>query len=28
MMQALRGSVLEYRDPLAPVGESDWDLVP
>lgn len=27
-LQDLRGSVLEYQDPLAPVGEADWDLVP
>jgi prevent-host-death family protein len=27
-LEELRGSVIEYRDPLAPVGEDDWDLVP
>jgi prevent-host-death family protein len=27
-LERLRGSVLEYRDPLAPVGESDWELLP
>jgi prevent-host-death family protein len=28
VLQDLRGSVLEYQDPLAPVGGDDWDLVP
>jgi antitoxin (DNA-binding transcriptional repressor) of toxin-antitoxin stability system len=26
-LQALRGSVLRYEDPLAPVAQGDWDAL-
>ena len=28
LLQALRGSVLSYEDPLEPVGVEDWDMLP
>lgn len=28
LLKELAGSVLKYDDPLAPVGEEDWDLKP
>ena len=27
-LQVLRGSVLSYEDPLEPVGDEDWDMLP
>ncbi len=28
LLQVLRGSVLSYEDPLEPVGDEDWDMLP
>ena len=27
-LRHLRGSVLEYKDPMEPVGEEDWESLP
>ena len=28
LLHVLRGSVLSYEDPLEPVGDEDWDMLP